>query len=191
MLSPYHCHMYPDVVPSSCWSFLVSGYVYVYPDGCQVCQCTSLRTVRRELNMATMERPPQSDLVWENEMWDAIYKVCPSLLANPPPHLIDSQHREMGKRKTLVIIAGAHDNNLQPIRAKYVKEVWTDRLGLDTRVITLGHTQQRRPCAFDRVFLTIHREHVLMSQPAVCSLRYRAWKPSRRFWRQRQILPRT
>ena len=56
MLSPYHCRpMYPDVVPSSCWSFLVSGYVYVYPpDGCQVCQCTSLRTVRHELDMTTI-----------------------------------------------------------------------------------------------------------------------------------------
>lgn len=71
----------------------------------------------------------------------------------------------MGKRKTLVIVAeGAHDSNLKPIRAEYVKEVLTDRLGLDTRVTTLGHTQRGgRPCAFDRILvsvLIIYRKHV-------------------------------
>lgn len=85
------------------------------------------------------ERPPQSD-PWENEMCEAIYS-----------------HREVGKRKTLVIVAeGAHDSNLKPIRAEYVKEVLTDRLGLDTRVTTLGHTQRGgRPCAFDRILPTL------------------------------------
>ena len=80
-----------------------------------------------------------------------------SFLVNPPPHLIDPQHREVGKRKTLVIVAeGAHDNNLKPIRAEYVKEVLTDRLGLDTRVTTLGHTQRGgRPCAFDRILVSV------------------------------------
>ena len=59
----------------------------------------------------------------------------------------------MGKRKTIVIVAeGAHDASLQPIRADYVKDVLTERLGLDTRVTTLGHTQRGgRPCAFDRI----------------------------------------
>ena len=102
------------------------------------------------------ERPPQSD-PWEDEMCEAIYRVCPSLLVNPPPRLIDPQHREVGKRKTLVIVAeGAHDSNLKPIRAEYVKEVLTDRLGLDTRVTTLGHTQRGgRPCAFDRILVSV------------------------------------
>ena len=61
----------------------------------------------------------------------------------------------MGKRKTIVIVAeGAHDTSLQPIRADYVKDVLTERLGLDTRVTTLGHTQRGgRPCAFDRIIV--------------------------------------
>lgn len=64
----------------------------------------------------------------------------------------------MGKRKTIVIIAeGAHDHELNPIRADYVKDVLTERLGLDTRVTTLGHTQRGgRPCAWDRILVCIH-----------------------------------
>lgn len=75
-----------------------------------------------------------------------------------------SQHRQIGKRKTIVIVAeGAHDADLQPIHADYVKGVLTERLGLDTRVTTLGHTQRGgKPCALDRtlvrsVFLTVER----------------------------------
>jgi hypothetical protein len=65
------------------------------------------------------------------------------------------QHREAGKRKTIVIVAeGAHDADLKPIRAEYVKEILTERVGLDTRVTTLGHTQRGgRPCAFDRILV--------------------------------------
>lgn len=65
------------------------------------------------------------------------------------------QHREVGKRKTLVIVAeGAHDIDLNPIRAEYVKDILTERLGLDTRVTTLGHTQRGgRPCAMDRILV--------------------------------------
>lgn len=65
------------------------------------------------------------------------------------------KHREVGKRKTIVIVAeGAHDANLKPIRADYVKDVLTDRLGLDTRVTTLGHIQRGgRPCAWDRIWV--------------------------------------
>lgn len=65
------------------------------------------------------------------------------------------QHRAIGKRKTIVIVAeGAHDANLKPIRAEYVKDVLTDRLGLDTRVTTLGHIQRGgRPCAWDRILV--------------------------------------
>lgn len=78
-----------------------------------------------------------------------------------PSHAL-SQHREIGKRKTIVIVAeGAHDANLQPIRADYVKDVLTERLGLDTRVTTLGHTQRGgKPCALDR---TLVRKRVFSS----------------------------
>jgi 6-phosphofructokinase 1 len=59
----------------------------------------------------------------------------------------------MGKRKTIVIVAeGAHDGALNPISPSYVKDVLSDRLGLDTRVTTLGHTQRGgSPCAIDRI----------------------------------------
>ncbi|TDL25467.1 6-phosphofructokinase [Rickenella mellea] len=85
------------------------------------------------------ERPPAAN-PWEDEMCEAIHR-----------------HRVMGKRKTIVIVAeGAHDADLNPIRAEYVKDVLTDRLGLDTRVTTLGHTQRGgRPCAFDRILPTL------------------------------------
>lgn len=65
------------------------------------------------------------------------------------------QHREMGKRKTIVIVAeGAQDKDLQPIRADAIKDVLSEKLGLDTRVTTLGHTQRGgRPCAFDRIMV--------------------------------------
>ncbi|KAJ7475810.1 phosphofructokinase domain-containing protein [Mycena latifolia] len=85
------------------------------------------------------EQPPKSQ-PWEDEMCAAIH-----------------QHREVGKRKTLVIVAeGAHDIDLNPIKAEYVKDILTDRLGLDTRVTTLGHTQRGgRPCAMDRILPTL------------------------------------
>ncbi|KAJ7903526.1 phosphofructokinase domain-containing protein [Mycena olivaceomarginata] len=85
------------------------------------------------------EQPPKSQ-PWEDEMCAAIH-----------------QHREVGKRKTLVIVAeGAHDIDLNPIKAEYVKDILTERLGLDTRVTTLGHTQRGgRPCAMDRILPTL------------------------------------
>ncbi|KAI0309918.1 phosphofructokinase domain-containing protein [Amylostereum chailletii] len=85
------------------------------------------------------ERPPVAN-PWEDEMCEAI-----------------KRHRAIGKRKTIVIVAeGAHDSELQPIRAEHVKDVLTDRLGLDTRVTTLGHTQRGgRPCAMDRILPTL------------------------------------
>ena len=50
---------------------------------------------------------------------------------------------------------GAHDSNLKPIGAEYVKQILSDRLGLDTRVTTLGHTQRGgRPCATDRILVS-------------------------------------
>ncbi|KAI0065093.1 6-phosphofructokinase [Artomyces pyxidatus] len=85
------------------------------------------------------ERPPQAD-PWEDQMCEAIHR-----------------HRAIGKRKTIVIVAeGAHDSHLNPIHASYVKDVLTDRLGLDTRVTTLGHIQRGgRPCASDRILPTL------------------------------------
>lgn len=94
------------------------------------------------------ERPPQTipGGTWEDDMCEAI-----------------RGHREAGKRKTIVIVAeGALDENLQPIQAEYVKEVLTERLGLDTRVTTLGHTQRGgRPCAFDRILPTLQGEEAV------------------------------
>lgn len=103
------------------------------------------------------ERPPKGK-PWEDEMCAAIQDVSrlPSFegffLSFSYPSF---QHREVGKRKTIVIVAeGAHDLDLNPIKAEYVKDVLTDRLGLDTRVTTLGHTQRGgRPCAFDRILV--------------------------------------
>ncbi|KAJ2922858.1 hypothetical protein H1R20_g14268, partial [Candolleomyces eurysporus] len=85
------------------------------------------------------ERPPAGQ-PWEDEM-------CAEI----------GRHRELNKRKTIVIVAeGAHDLDLKPIRAEYIKDVLTERLGLDTRVTTLGHTQRGgRPCALDRILPTL------------------------------------
>ena len=39
---------------------------------------------------------------------------------------------------------------------EYVKALLSERLGLDTRVTTLGHTQRGgRPCAYDRILVSI------------------------------------
>ena len=61
----------------------------------------------------------------------------------------------MGKRRTIVIIAeGAIDSNLNHIDPNYVKNVLHDKLKLDTRVTTLGHTQRGgKPCAYDRLLV--------------------------------------
>ena len=54
----------------------------------------------------------------------------------------------------MIVAEGAHDANLNPIRADYVKDVLTNRLCLDTRVTTLGHIQRGgRPCAWDRIWV--------------------------------------
>lgn len=78
------------------------------------------------------------------------------------------QHRNVGKRKTIVIVAeGAHDKNLNPVRADDVKKVLAEQLGLDTRVTTLGHVQRGgRPCAWDRILVGPCRTDCWMnSQP--------------------------
>ncbi|EKM58368.1 uncharacterized protein PHACADRAFT_252630 [Phanerochaete carnosa HHB-10118-sp] len=85
------------------------------------------------------ERPPTTDS-WEEEMCKMIQR-----------------HRDIGKRKTIVIVAeGALDKDLKPIYAEHIKDVLSEKLGLDTRVTTLGHTQRGgRPCAFDRILPTL------------------------------------
>ncbi|QIW94917.1 hypothetical protein AMS68_000435 [Peltaster fructicola] len=83
---------------------------------------------------------------------------------NPPPvgwqeHLtsIVRKHRELGKRKTIVVVAeGAHDTELEPITPNKVKELLSNKVGLDTRVTTLGHVQRGGPpCAYDRMLSTL------------------------------------
>ena len=90
-------------------------------------------------------------------MCEIIHRVRPCVCMTLPQtaDLRSIKHREVGKRKTIVIVAeGAHDANLKPIRADYVKDVLTNRLGLDTRVTTLGHIQRGgRPCAWDRIWV--------------------------------------
>ncbi|CAO1618941.1 unnamed protein product [Jaminaea pallidilutea] len=84
------------------------------------------------------EQPPQGK--WEDEMCEILQK-----------------HRHAGKRKTIVIVAeGAIDRELNDIKADDIKAVLSNRLGLDTRVTTLGHTQRGgRPVAADRILATL------------------------------------
>ncbi|KAF1826070.1 6-phosphofructokinase [Dissoconium aciculare CBS 342.82] len=84
------------------------------------------------------ENPPSEQ--WEEEMCTIIKK-----------------HRAMGKRKTIVVVAeGAHDRSLKPISPLMVKDLLSDKVGLDTRVTTLGHVQRGGPpCAYDRMLATL------------------------------------
>ncbi|KAI9826143.1 MAG: 6-phosphofructokinase, alpha subunit [Thelocarpon impressellum] len=84
------------------------------------------------------ENPPSEN--WESQMCEIIAK-----------------HRKMGKRKTTVIVAeGAQDRQLQKISSTRVKDLLSTRLGLDTRITTLGHVQRGGPaCAYDRMLATL------------------------------------
>lgn len=84
------------------------------------------------------ENPPSEN--WESEMCSIVRK-----------------HRELGKRKTIVIVAeGAHDRNLTHISPTMVKDLLSNKVGLDTRVTTLGHVQRGGPpCAYDRMLATL------------------------------------
>lgn len=84
------------------------------------------------------ENPPEGD--WEHELTSIV-----------------KQHRLMGKRKTIVIVAeGAHDRNLKHISPGHVKDCLTQRVGLDSRVTTLGHVQRGGPpTAYDRMLATL------------------------------------
>lgn len=74
------------------------------------------------------------------------------------------QHRQNGKRKTIVIIAeGANDVQGRPITANMVKDLLSKGeeggahcLKLDTRVTTLGHVQRGgSACAYDRTLASL------------------------------------
>ncbi|KAF2473109.1 6-phosphofructokinase [Lindgomyces ingoldianus] len=82
----------------------------------------------------------------------------------PPPENWEDQmckiikkHRDMGKRKTIVIVAeGAHDRNLHKITPQHVKDLLSNKAKLDTRITTLGHVQRGgTPCAYDRMLATL------------------------------------
>ncbi|KAI9709391.1 MAG: 6-phosphofructokinase, alpha subunit [Chrysothrix sp. TS-e1954] len=89
-------------------------------------------------NIFIPEHPPDDD--WEDKMCTIIKK-----------------HRELGKRKTIVIVAeGAHDRHLKKISPHHVKDLLSNKLKLDTRVTTLGHVQRGgAPCAYDRMLGTL------------------------------------
>ncbi|KAG8626261.1 hypothetical protein KVT40_005206 [Elsinoe batatas] len=84
------------------------------------------------------EHPPSEN--WEEEMCDII-----------------SRHRKLGKRKTIVIVAeGAIDRELNHISPTKVKDLLSNKIGLDTRVTTLGHVQRGgNACAYDRMLSTM------------------------------------
>jgi len=86
------------------------------------------------------ERPRAEN--WREEMLDTI-----------------ATHRKLGKRKSIIIIAeGALDQNGTKITAKEVNDLLADKtkLGLDTRISTLGHVQRGgKACAYDRVLSTL------------------------------------
>ncbi|KAI0967864.1 6-phosphofructokinase [Xylaria arbuscula] len=69
------------------------------------------------------------------------------------------EHRNMGKRKTIVIIAeGALDKHGEKITPTMVKDLLADKngLGLDTRITTLGHVQRGGTAvAYDRIIGTL------------------------------------
>ncbi|AGO12981.1 AaceriAFL185Wp [[Ashbya] aceris (nom. inval.)] len=83
---------------------------------------------------------PASSREWQDQMCDIV-----------------STHRRRGKRTTIVIVAeGAIAADLTPITPKDVHKVLVDRLGLDTRITTLGHVQRGGSAvAFDRILATL------------------------------------
>ncbi|KAJ5118221.1 glycoside hydrolase [Penicillium atrosanguineum] len=85
------------------------------------------------------EMPPKEG--WEDEM-------CAMITKN---------RKDRGKRRTIVIVAeGAQDRQLNKISSSKIKDILTDRLGLDTRTTVLGHTQRGgAACAYDRWLSTL------------------------------------
>ncbi|KAJ5910675.1 hypothetical protein N7504_005318 [Penicillium tannophilum] len=71
--------------------------------------------------------------------------------------VITKNRKERGKRRTIVIVAeGAQDRHLNKIGSSTIKDILTERLGLDTRTTVLGHTQRGgAACAYDRWLSTL------------------------------------
>lgn len=89
----------------------------------------------------------------------------------------------------MIVAEGAHDNSLAPIKAEDVKVVLAEKLDLDTRVTTLGHTQRGgRPCYYDRVLVS---QNFPLSRTFIdefgSSPPYKPWKRSIRYWKPIQI----
>lgn len=86
------------------------------------------------------EKPPASN--WREDMLSII-----------------ATHRTAGKRRSIIIIAeGALDYDGNKITAKEVNDLLADKakLGIDTRVSTLGHVQRGgKACAYDRMLSTL------------------------------------
>ena len=100
------------------------------------------------------ESPPDRD--WEDQMCDIISRVRFKTYSRQLL-LTSLQHRKLGKRKTIVIVAeGAHDLDLNRISPTKVKDLLSTRLKLDTRITTLGHVQRGgNACAYDRQLSTL------------------------------------
>jgi len=96
------------------------------------------------------ERPPplqkNIDITWEEEMCDIL-----------------KTKREKGNRKNIIVVSeGATDKDLNPITASYIKEVIEKKLGIDTRITTLGHIQREGiPCAYDRFLATVQAAEII------------------------------
>ncbi|KAK2593295.1 6-phosphofructokinase, alpha subunit [Conoideocrella luteorostrata] len=75
--------------------------------------------------------------------------------------VVVNRHRQMGKRKTIVIVAeGARDKDGNKISPEEIRDLLSDKteggLGLDTRITTLGHVQRGGTAvAYDRVLATL------------------------------------
>lgn len=83
---------------------------------------------------------PASSREWQEQMCDIV-----------------SKHRKRGKRTTIVIIAeGAIAADLTPISPADVHKVLVEKLGLDTRITTLGHVQRGGTAvAYDRILASL------------------------------------
>ncbi|CAI4714614.1 CFF_collapsed_G0043550.mRNA.1.CDS.1 [Saccharomyces cerevisiae] len=83
---------------------------------------------------------PATSSEWQDQMCDIV-----------------SKHRSRGKRTTIVVVAeGAIAADLTPISPSDVHKVLVDRLGLDTRITTLGHVQRGGTAvAYDRILATL------------------------------------
>ncbi len=105
------------------------------------------------------EKPREDN--WRDEMCEIVLKVRRALPVPPPlllPYLTE-QHRKLGKRKTIVIVAeGAHDRHGNKISPEMIHTLLADKngLALDTRITTLGHVQRGGTAvAYDRMLSTL------------------------------------